>query len=147
MSRKRTDKLKLNYRRLIYFLRHDFLTLDNIVLAVAIFLCIFWTYSSINSMSRNWKLTERLSIESSNLELLKVEVAALELENEYYETEEYQELAARHLFNKKLPGENLVYLPANSATAINKHKTKTAKAAEKVYTNPEKWFNLLFPKV
>ena len=98
-------------------------------------------------MSRSWKLTERLSAEQKNLELLEVEVAALELENEYYKTAEYQELAARAKLNKKLPGENLVYLPANSDFAKNKHVIKVVETEKREYTNPEKWLNLLFPKL
>lgn len=147
MSRKKTDKLRLNLNRFIYYMKNKFFSAQNIVLVGAIALCLIWTINSIKSITRNWQLTERLSTEQTELELLKVEVETMELENEYYKTEEYQELSARKNLNKKLPGENMVYLPENSESAKNKHKT--VKAADKVkeYSNPEKWMKLLFPTV
>lgn len=130
----------------MYRLKHDFLSLENVVLVVAILMCLTWTYQSIMAMNRNWELTERLSSEQKTLELLKVEVEMAELENEYYQTEEYQELAARKL-DKKLPGENLVILPENSEAAKNKHKstTVTIETNTREYSNPEKWLAYLFP--
>ncbi len=136
------DKL----RKIRYRLRHDFLSLENVVLAVAIIMCLTWTYQSIMAMNRNWELTERLNTERRTLELLKVEVETAELENEYYQTEEYQELAARRM-DKKLPGENMVILPENSEAAKNKHRTiaVTVETNTREYSNPEKWLSYLFP--
>ena len=124
---------------------HDFLTIENVVLAVAIIMCLVWTYQSIVSMARNWELVERLNSEKKALELAKVEVETAELENEYYKTEEYQELSARRLANKQLGGENMVYLPENSEVAKNKHKVTETVQEEKHYSNFEKWMMYLFP--
>ena len=96
-------------------------------------------------MSRNWELSERLNSERKSLELLKIETQMAELENEYYETNEYQELLARKLANKQLSGEHMVYLPENSEAAKNKHKKSTVEIAEKEYSNFEKWMMFLFP--
>lgn len=98
-------------------------------------------------MSRNWELSERLNTEKKSLELLKVEVELAELENEYYKSEEYQELSARKYMNKKLPGENMVYLPENSEEAKNKYKDVEPETKEKTYSNFEKWMNFLFPMI
>ena len=124
---------------------HDFLTIENVVLAAAIILCLVWTYQSIASMSRNWELVERLNSEKKSLELAKIEVETAELENEYYKTEEYQELAARKMANKQLSGEHMVYMPENSEVAKNKHKVVEEKKEEKSYSNFEKWMMYLFP--
>ena len=132
-------------RRLNYKLRHDFLTVENVVLVVAIILCLTWTYQSIMAMSRNWELSERLTAERKQLELLNVEVETTELENEYYKTEEYQELAARKYLDKKLAGENMVILPENSEEAKNKHKEVAVEVEKKEYSNFEKWTMYLFP--
>ena len=139
------SKTKLRFRQLTYRLKHDFLSVENIVLVGAVFLCAFLTIQSVISMSRNWELVEKLSSSERQLALLKVEVEAAELENDYYRTTEYQELAARKFLNKKLDGENLVYLPANSTSAKDKHKVAPIVAEEKAYSNPEKWFLFLFP--
>ncbi|MBR2802959.1 hypothetical protein IKE19_00010 [Candidatus Saccharibacteria bacterium] len=139
------NRIKTKLRQLKYRLRHDFLTIENVVLMVAIVMCLVWTYQSIVSMARNWELTERLNAEKKSLELAKIEVETAELENEYYKTEEYQELAARKLANKQLSGENMVYLPENSEVAKNKHKVVETIQEEKVYSNFEKWMMYLFP--
>lgn len=140
--------IKTNLRRLKFKLKHDFLTVENVVLAVAIVLCLAWTYQSIAAMSRNWELSEKLTTERKELELAKLEVEMMELENEYYKTNEYQELMARRNLDKKLPGENMVVLPENSEGAKNKHKedkTETRQEEEK-YSNFDKWMMYLFPR-
>ena len=140
--------IKTNLRRLKFKLKHDFLTVENVVLAVAIVLCLAWTYQSIAAMSRNWELSEKLTTERKELELAKLEVEMMELENEYYKTNEYQELMARRNMDKKLPGENMVVLPENSEGAKNKHKEdKTgAKQEDEKYSNFDKWMMYLFPR-
>ena len=137
--------MKTKLRQMNYKLRHDFLTIENVVLALAIVLCLVWTYQSITAMSRNWELSERLTTERKNLELLSIEVETAELENEYYRSEEYQELMARKLLDKKLAGENMVVMPENSEEAKSRHKLTEQETEERVYSNFEKWMMLLFP--
>ena len=110
-------------------------------------MCLVWTYQSITAMSRNWELTERLATERRNLELVKLEVETMELENEYYKSNEYQELMARKNAGKQSAGEHMVYLPENSERAKNKHVViEVAEAEEKEYSNFDKWMQFLFPK-
>ena len=96
-------------------------------------------------MTRNWELTEKLASRKRELELLTVETEMAELENEYLKSDEYQELMARRLLDKQLPGEHLVILPENSETAKTKHQVVEQVAPEKTYSNPEKWWMFLFP--
>ena len=138
------DKL----RQLKYKIKHDYLAIENIVLVASAIMCLTWTFQSIEAMSRNWSLTERLNTERKNLELLKIEVETAELENEYLKTDEYQELSARRLLDKILPDENMVALPENSDAAKNKHQkveVTTISSESKDYSNPEKWLHFLFP--
>ena len=137
--------MKDSLRRTKFKLKHDFFTVENVVLFVAIILCLVWTYQSIAAMSRNWELSETLTTEKKELELLSVEVETAELENEYYKTEEYQEILARKYLDKKLPGENMVVLPENSEEAKNKHKVAKVERVERDYSNFEKWMMYLFP--
>ena len=132
-------------RRLKFKLNHDFFTVENVVLGLAIVLCLVWTFQSIKAMSRNWELSEKLTAERKTLELLKVEVEAAELENDYYKSDEYQELLARKQLDKKLDGENMVVLPENSEMAKNKYKNSTTEVVEKKYSNAQKWMMYLFP--
>lgn len=132
-------------RRIKFKLQHGFFTIENIVLMIAIVLCLVWTYQSIQAMSRNWELSETLTYEKKQLELLKIEVETAELQNEYYKTDEYQELSARKLLDKKLSEENMVIMPENSDEAKNKHKIEEVKIEEKEYSNFEKWVMYLLP--
>ena len=116
------NKIKTWVRRAEYRLRHDFLVPENIVLVIAVILCLTWTYQSIVAMSRNWELSERLRAERKSLELLNIEVEAAELENQYYASDEYQELMARRNLDKKTEGENMVVMPENSDEAKNKYQ-------------------------
>ena len=135
-------------RRFRYKVRHEYLTIENVVLLIAIILCLNWTYRSIEAMSRNWELSENLRTTRKNLELKKVEIEMAELENAYYETEEYQELAARKFAGKQLDGEKMVYMPENSEQARNKHANDTAVTVveeKKEYSNFEQWMMYLWP--
>ena len=139
------NKLQTSWRRLKFKLKHDFLTVENVVLVVAILLCLVWTYQSITAMSKNWELAEMLTTEKKKLELLKVEVEAAEVENEYYKTDEYKELLARKYLDKKGVGENMVVMPNNSEEALVKHATVEVDTVDKEYSNFEKWMMYLFP--
>lgn len=139
------NKIKTWVRRAEYRLRHDFLVPENIVLVIAVILCLTWTYQSIVAMSRNWELSERLRAERKSLELLNIEVEAAELENRYYASDEYQELMARRNLDKKTEGENMVVMPENSDEAKNKYQQVTVTEVEKKYSNFDKWMMYLLP--
>ena len=127
-------------------MKHDFLTVENVVLMLAIVLCLVWTYQSITAMSRNWELSEKLTAERQELELVSVEVEMAELENEYYKSAEYQELLARKNMDKQLPGEKMVVMPKNSEEAKLKHEEAAeVTVEEKEYSNFDKWMRFLFP--
>ena len=140
--------VKNKLRQLKYKIKHDYLAIENIVLVVAVVMCLVWTFQSIEAMSRNWTLSERLNTARKELQLLEIEVETAELENEYLKTDEAQELAARRLAEKQLPGEHMVALPENSESAKTKHQTTTETAPTKEtteYSNYEKWLRYLFP--
>lgn len=127
-------------------MKHNFLSVENIVFCVAVVMCLVWTYQSVEAMSRNWALVDRLNTERKTLDLLNIEIEAAELENEYYKSDEYQELAARKYANKMLPGEEMIALGENSEAAKTKHqKTVTETPEEKPKSNFKQWMSYLFP--
>lgn len=139
------SELKTKMRKTQYWLKHDLLVFDNVVLIIALVFCLIWTWGSISSMTRNWSLAQELMNRQREKALLELEVETLELENEYYLSEEYQELAARKYQGKMLPGETMVYLPEDS----NKTNRDTEIAVEEVITtdtmsNLEQWLAFLF---
>ena len=135
--------LKTKLRQFIYVLKHDYLNSSNVIFFIAIVVCVFWTYSSIVAMSRNWKLAEQIAEKRKELAILELEVETLKLENDYYASPEYQELAARAKQNKKLEGEKLVILPKNSDYAKNKH-VSSASSKKTESSNLSKWLSFLF---
>lgn len=138
------DRLRTKIRQTIFRLKKDYLTLNNVILAVALILCASWAWSSITTMTRNWELEQKLEARQLNLEIIKLEIATLQLEQEYYLTDEYQELMARAKQGKMLEGETMVILPANSAAAKEKYaETEVAMLEEK--SNFENWIEFLFP--
>lgn len=140
-------ELKTKLRKTHYSLKHDFFTFDNIILLVAAIFCLIWTWGSISSMTRNWSLAQELMGREREKALLELEVETLELENEYYASAEYQELAARKYQGKMLAGETMVYLPNNSEAAKSKHSANSASTvalpADEM-TNFEQWMAFLF---
>ena len=138
--------LRSKIRKTVYWLKHDFFIFDNVILIVAFVFCLIWTYGSISSMSRNWSLAQELMNRQRERTLLQLEVETLELENEYYLSEEYQELSARKYQGKKLPGETMVYLPENSVAAKEKHQTITTETVAdfEEMSNFQQWMAFLF---
>lgn len=106
-----------------------------------------WTWGSISAMTRNWTLSQELIERERQKALLELEVETLELENEYYSSNEYKELSARKYQNKKLPGETMIYLPANSDAAKSKHSSDAdpnATVETPQLANFEQWMAFLF---
>lgn len=95
-------------------------------------------------MSRNWELSQKITTKRRELELLRLEIETIELENDYYRSAEYQELSARAKEDKKLEGENLVYLPENSETAKNKYKSSPENETAAEPSNFSQWMSFLF---
>lgn len=140
-------ELSTKFRKFQYWLKHDLFVFDNVILMIAGICCLVWTWGSISSVTRNWSLAQDLLARQREKALLELEVETLELENEYYLSAEYQELAARKYQGKMLTGETMIYLPENSDFAKNKHNDNSATSTE--VTLPEKsnfaqWMSFLF---
>lgn len=137
----------LKIRQAKYRFKNEWLTIENVVFVIAIVACLLWTWGSISSMSRNWSLAQELLSKQREKALLELEVETLELENDYYESPEYQELAARKYQNKMLPGETMVILPENSEAARHKHSSSSSTqlgSSTSEMSNFEQWMKFLF---
>ncbi len=139
-------EISTRIRKVKYWLKHDLFVFENVVLVAAAIFCLVWTWGSIDSMSRNWSLAQELMERQRAKAVLELEVENLELENEYYRSYEYQELAARKYQGKMSPGETMIYLPDNSEAALNKHKTSNdnSEIAANTMSNFEQWMAFLF---
>lgn len=137
---------KINIRRLYYHVRHKYLTLNNVVIVIAFAIAAGWVWGSLGVMQRNYDLQKQLDLQQRQLELAQVETSSLQLEQRYYQTTEYQELAVRQDLGLGLPGEKLLILPPNSQATIDADNafatTKTPVIANVGYF--QQWVNFLF---
>ena len=141
-------KIKLqNIRPLVYHIRHHYFTLNNAVIAVAFIIAAGWVWGSLTAMQRNYTLQKQVDYQQQQLELTKLQVENLQLEQQYYQTPEYLQQAARQSLGLALPGEKLLILPPNSQQAIAEDTTTSAATATtntQNTSNFEQWINFLF---
>lgn len=136
--------LKTKLRKIKYHIKGFFFGKRLVILGVIIAVLV-WTYGAVSSMTRNWELEQALAKRQQELTILKLQVESMQYENEYFSSEEYQELAARAKQNKQFEGESLVYLPENSDKAKHKHDTdEVGSITETKPSNFSQWMEFLF---
>ena len=136
------ERIKTELRRLRYYSKKDIFTFTNIATAVALIFAVACVYSTVTATTRNWQLEQKLSNLRLEKARLEIEVDTLELEQNYYNTDEYLEIMARSKDGKMLEGETMVVLPKNSEKAINKYAD--IDKAEKKRGNFQEWLDFLF---
>lgn len=137
------QRLKTKLRQLVYFFRRDFLTAQNVIFSVGIVIIVWLLFGSIGAISKNWSLQTKLNTLKAEEELVRLEIETLKLEQQYYETEEYQELMARKKLGKMAEGETMVILKENSTAAKEKYQDENGiEIVER--SNFVQWLDLLF---
>lgn len=135
----------INIRKIIYTIRHKYLTFNNVVIAVAFLIAASWVWGSLDVMQRNYALQKEVDIKERQLQLTKLQRDSLELQKKYYQTDEYKELAVRDTLGLVKPGEKLLILPDNSAEAkAADAPVKQVMVAQPTASNLEQWLNFLF---
>ena len=137
---------KINIRRLYYRFKTDYLTLNNVVILIALVIASNWVWGSLTMMQRNFTLQKELDDKSRQLIVAQLDTDNAKLEQRYYQTDEYKELAVRQQLGLVTPGESVLILPPNSAAVKAADKTTTAVATVKVVpiSNFSQWMNFLF---
>lgn len=138
------ERIKTYFRRLRLRVKH-WLSQNRMGFLIAVVVCLVWTWGAISAMSRNWELEQRIVSKKRELAILQLEIETIELENQYYASEEYQELAAREKRNKIAEGETMIYLPENTDYA--KHKNNIIEEPEEEpeeKSNFEQWISFIF---
>ncbi|NCU37641.1 hypothetical protein EOL96_01070 [Candidatus Saccharibacteria bacterium] len=110
----------MNILRLRTTLRHlwyRYATMNNIVMAVGVFIAIGWAWGSITTMQRNFALQREVDAQSRQLELTSLEVETLQYQQNYYRSDEYKDLSAREHLGLASPDEKVLLLPPNSDAA------------------------------
>ncbi len=137
---------KINIRRQYYRLRHKYLTLNNVVVTVALMIAASWVWGSLGVMQRNYDLQKEVDYKQRQLQLTQLETSNMELEQRYYKTAEYQELAARQTLGLALPGEKVLILPPNTAAAKAADQATQAQTANvsSQTSNFQQWVKFMF---
>ena len=134
------DSLQIHIKRMIYRLRHDYLTLNNIVFAAALLIALSWTWNSVETMQQNYELQQTVDRKKQQLVLEQLHVDTLELEGRYYNTLEYQELAVRQRLGKGMPGERALIVPSTDAVEVVQNSTAPVSTQT---SNVQEWMNFL----
>lgn len=132
-----------NIQKIIYRLRHQFLTVNNVVIVVAFMIAASWIWGSLDMMQRNYSLQKDLDLKTQQLQLTQLQKENLEFQKKYYQTVEYQELAVRESLGLVRAGEKALILPPNTVTDEGS-AARVAAVPRAESSNLEQWVNFLF---
>jgi len=137
---------KINIRRIYYRFRHEYLTLNNVVIVIAFIIAANWVWGSLEMMQRNFSLQKELDDKSRQLIVAQLDSENAKLEQRYYKTDEYKELAVRQRLGLVQPGERVLILPPNSEAVKNADKAAQVKPSVTIVqtSNFNQWMNFLF---
>lgn len=139
---------KINIRKIYYHFVHDYLTVNNAVIAIALIIASSWVWGSLQMMQRNYSLQRELDDKKRQLIIAQLDTENAKLEQRYYKTKEYQELAVRDKLGLVTPGERVLILSNNSnskedaSNLINKQKDSDNEI--EYSSNFRQWMNFLF---
>jgi len=94
-----------------------------LLLFLVIVLLVSW--SGVKTIEKNYTLQKQISALKQENEVKKLTNANLKLENDYFNTPQYLELAARHDFGLAAPGETVLVVPRNVALSFTVDLPKT----------------------
>lgn len=136
---------KINIQKLLYTLRHKYMTLNNVVIVFALLIAANWVWGALEMMQRNYTLQKEVDSKHRQLQLTQLQRDSLALEKRYYQTDEYQELAVRESMGFVMPGERTLLIPRTSNSGnTSKNSTPLATTPVVQASNMEQWLNFLF---
>lgn len=138
---------KINIRKLYYLVRHRYLTIETVVVVVALVIGAGWAWGSVQMMQRNYQLQKNIDSKMREEQLTELEVQNLKFQRTYYQSTEYQELTVRERLGIVASGEKVLFLPENSAAAKLAGKQTAQKdtgLAPNQGGNFQLWINFLF---
>ena len=132
-----------NIKSVFYRLKQKYFTLNNLVLALALLIAASWIWGALGMMQRNYALQKEVDFKHRQLQLIELQTENLALQNRYFETDEYRELALRESLGLVRPGEKMLILKSTPS-----HTEPTNLDGEPVTrqetSNFAQWINFLF---
>ncbi len=135
---------KIAFKRLLYRLRHDYLTLNNIVIAAAFLIALSWAWGSVEVMQRNYQLQQSVDSKRRQVEIEKLRVSLLTYEEKYYQSDEYIDLAVRQRLGLGAPGEQQLITPSTDTAAPSAARPAQHNQANYPRSNLQQWLDFLF---
>ena len=136
------EEIKTKIRRAKYKISRNLLTVDNVIIVVSVIVALAWIWGSISSMERNYSLQRQLELKTREKLIAEIQYKTLEFENQYLQSEEYQELAARENLGLVAQGESVLILADYPAEEAEKITTETGEKD----SNFTQWMNFIFGK-
>jgi len=120
-----------------------------LVLFLVIVLLVSW--SGVKVIDTNYRLQKQISRLEQQNQVKKLTNTNLKLQNEYYQTDQYLDIAARQDFGLAMPGESVVNVPTEVALAHTvdlpnpeQEEVQKTKAKQPPYQrNFQAWINFL----
>ena len=134
------EEIKTRIRRAKYKISRNLLTVDNVIIVVSVIVALAWIWGSISSMERNYSLQRQLELKTREKLIAEIQYKTLEFENQYLQSEEYQELAARENLGLVAQGESVLILADYPAEEAEKITTETGEKD----SNFTQWMNFIF---
>jgi len=115
------------------------------IIFVVIVLMVSW--SGIKAIQTHYNLQKQITALNQQNDIQKLQNENLQLENQYYQSNQYLELSARQNFGLAAPGEQEVIVPAQVALDYTVNlpgqisQTKTSNRSSSFQNNSESWVN------
>ena len=127
---------------------HTYGSLNNIVMVVALLIAASWAWGSISIMQTNFDAQKVVDDQKRQLELTQLQVDTLQYQQNYYNSDEYKDLAAREDLGLASPGEKELILPPNSAKAkqednVDAQQQLTQPTVGSAQNNFDQWMGFL----
>ena len=144
------DKIKNYQKHVVFWLAQlKDLRVVGLIAFLAIVLLVSW--SGVKAIETNYKLQKQIAALKQETAVKKLTNANLKLENEYFETPQYLEVAARHDFGLAAPGETVLNMPRSVALSftVDLPKPETPRnespSKQSIYQrNFQAWMDFLF---
>lgn len=106
-------------------------------LGVFMVIVLLVTWSGVRVIETNYGLQQQIARLEQENKIIELENNNQNLTNRYYASERYQQLQARRLFSRGLPGERLILVPR--AVALKEVEMLPAATPERPAKNPPTW--------
>jgi cell division protein FtsB len=105
------DEIKPHIKNFV----NQFRDIRNVVLYVFAVIVLAITWSGIKTVQTNYELQKKISVLKQQNDVLKLENQNAALQNRYYQTDQYLDLAARQNLGLAAPGEKVLLVPRSVA--------------------------------